>query len=471
MVCIYLIENMGSMPKSFNVKSVAIVGAGPSGLCMAKYLRAQGSVQRIVILEQQPDVGGVWKYTAIPSKQNPVPQEDPQYPHDGPVEIQGDGAPLYPSPMYEKLHANVPAPLMQFSDQPFPTEDRLFPKREAIQAYLERYSADVRHLIKFSYQVKKISRHDDGGRDKWTVEAQSTINKATLTDTFDAVVVASGHYSVSFLPNVKNMKQFHETHPSVITHSKNYRKPDDFRDKKVVIVGNGPSGSDLAAQISAASQRRPILSVRHATPPARLAHIRCEEIAEIDEFLVDTRGIRCKDGHVENDLDAIIYCTGFLYSYPFLPDFQSQLITGGHGVHGLYKHLFLVQHPTLVFPGLNMKSTPWQLSESQAAVISAVWANQLDLPPVEEMQKWSRELSEDLGDFPHVFKAGEDVRYINELHDWAIQAGFLGKEPPLWNEEMAWLRSLLLDVKMRFEELGCQAKTVEELGLEYKPSE
>lgn len=462
---------MGSLnPTAFQVRRVAVIGAGPCGLAAAKYLTAQGTFDSVVVFEQQDEVGGIWNYSRVAPGHYPVPQKDPFYPPDPPVRAPPHEAPIFPSPMYDKLHSNIPGSLMQFHDQSFRKDSWVFPSREDIQEYLVKYAEDVRHLIKFCFQVKTISLEPEDGRDKWRLEARSTLDNQAIDETFDAVVVANGHYSVPFIPDVKNITPFDEAHPSIITHSKHYRTADAFQDKKTIIVGNGPSGADIALQINKVSKGKALLSVRSPTPPEKLAHTGCEEVQEIAEFLVEQRGVRFKDGRVETDIDAIVYCTGFLFSYPFLPELQHKLVTNGQGVHGLYKHIFNIQHPTLVFPALNMKSVPWPLSEAQAAIFSAVWSNNLPLPSVEEMERWSQELEEHEGESLHVFPHLGDGYYINELHDWAMKANHMGKEPPHWDDELFWQRSVFVEAKLLFEQQGSKAKTLGELGLHYDPN-
>ncbi|KAL7797597.1 hypothetical protein V8C37DRAFT_370041 [Trichoderma ceciliae] len=454
----------------FRVNKVAIIGAGPAGLAAARYLRAQGMVDSITIFEQQDEVGGVWYYSGLAPEKVPVPQQDPFWGPEPSIWPEGAPAPVFPSPMYDRLHANIPGCLMGFHDREFPRDAWVFPKREEIQGYLVKYAEDLRHLIKFRHQVVRVDLETRDGRDQWHLELKSTLNDDQVArETYDAVVVANGHYSVPFIPSIKNVQEFNQAHPSIITHSKQYRKNDQFKGKKVVIVGNGPSGLDLALQINEVASRT-LMSVRHATPPDKIAHIGCEEVPEIVEFLPDQRGLLLKDGSKEKDVDHVVFCTGFLFGYTFLPDLNHRIITSGRSVHGLYQHLFLIQHPTLVFPALNMKSVPWPLAESQAAVFSAVWSNNLQLPSDDEMKKWSNELEERQGESLHVFPAlGDDGKYINEFYDWAMKATHIGKEPPRWDGELFWQREISAEAKIKFEEEGCQAKTLAELGFHYKP--
>ncbi|KAM0335676.1 hypothetical protein ACHAQA_000725 [Verticillium albo-atrum] len=369
--------------------------------------------------------------------------------------------------MYERLHANIPGSLMNYKDRPFPQDAWAYPSRETIQDYIAEYAQDIRPHIKFDVQVESVELRQADGRDKWAIKAKSTIKDEIVEETFDAVVVANGHYSVPFIPEVKNIGVFHDAHPEIITHSKNYRTPEPFSSKKVVVVGNGPSGLDIARQVSGAGAQT-LISVRSPTPADKLEHVGATEIAEIIDFLPDQRAIQLKDGTVEAGIDAIIYCTGFLFSYPFLPGLAPKLLTRGKGVFGLYKHLFLIQHPTLVFPGLLMKAVPFPLSEAQAAVVAAVWSNALLLPSVEEQEEWERNLRRERGENLHTFPThGGDGLYINELHDWALEGSPAGLEAPFWDDEKRWERSIFADAKLRFEQKGSRAKTLKELGFVY----
>lgn len=463
---------MGSvLPSRFQVKTIAIVGAGPSGLAAANYLRAQAAFDRIAIFEQQHQVGGVWNYTRVPPGPVPVPQTNPFFPPDSPIHSPvPQAAPVFPSPMYEKLHANITKTMMNFSHQSFPAHSRLFPSRDDIQEYLLRYAQDLRGLVNLGFQVTNISLTPELGRDRWRLRARSTVDDRVTDQVFDAIVVANGHYSVPFIPNIQGIALFQDAHPAIITHARQYRTANAFRDKRVIVVGNGPSGIDIALQVNQVSKGKTLLSVKSATPPERLAHTGCEERPEIDAFLVNQRGVRFKDGRVETDIDAIVFCTGYLFNFPFLPDLRSELITDGHGVHGLYKHLFFIRHPTLAFISLPIKTVPWNLAEAQAAALAAVWSNNLELPSPEEMQRWSNDLHEKNGHKLQVLQPGGDYLYINEFHDWVAQANHVGKKPPRWSDEDLWQRTIMLEAKRLFEVQGCKATALDKLGLRYEQS-
>ncbi|KAK3365906.1 hypothetical protein B0T24DRAFT_637248 [Lasiosphaeria ovina] len=453
----------------FDVKRVAIIGAGPCGLAAAKYLTAQKAFASIVVLEQQAEVGGVWNYSPRASQTLHVPQVSASIPPDPPLQSsQATAAPVFPSPMYDVLHTNIPRALMRYSDLAFPGDSLIFPSRDTVHDYLVTYAKDIRHLIRFSTQVQDVRlRRGEDGRDRWLVRTLSLGSGETATETYDAVVVASGHYSITHVPEIKGISKFHKAWPGVISHSKLYRNPKPFRNKKVVVVGNAASGLDIAAQISRVCAKPLLLSVQTATPPANLAHVGAEEVPVIEEFLVGEKGLRFQNGRVEKDVDTVVFATGYLFAFPFLASLKPPLITNGRRVHGLYKHLFYIDHPTLVFPGLPIKVVPFPFAESQAAIFSRTWANLLPLPPAAEMKKWEDEEAERKGPSFYVWPKGADAEYINSVHDWIARSGTAGKEPPYWDAELIWERQVYFEAKLKFEKEGCTAKSLKDLGFEY----
>lgn len=465
---------MGSLePAPFDVKRIAIIGAGPCGLSAAKYLIAQQAFDSVVVYEQNPEVGGVWYHSEKPSDRPlQVPQTSPFYPQDPPLKSRDGDAPVFASPMYNLLNTNIPWTLMKYGDKDFPHDSLIFPTRQGVQEYLVEYSQDVRHLVKFSTQVKKVTPRREGKHDRWDIETRSVLNGQESKDTFDAVVVASGHYSTPFIPEVENIREFHAAHPGVLSHAKTYRAPEAFAGKKVLVVGNASSGLDIASQISRHSAQPLLLSVHEPTPAENLAHVRAEEVPAIEAFLVEERGVRFTDGRVERDLDAVLYCTGYLFSFPFLEDLTPGLVADEEGrrVYGLYKHLFHIDRPTLAFPGLPIRVVPFPVSEAQAAAFARVWANALPLPSVEEMAKWEEEEAERQGRAFHVFPKGGDSAYLDEFHDWVAKStSGKGKEPPVWNGEQKWQRSNYVEAKLKFETSGRTARSLKELGFEYQP--
>ncbi|KAI1405966.1 FAD/NAD(P)-binding domain-containing protein [Hypoxylon fuscum] len=470
----------------FHVHKIAIVGAGPCGLSAAKYLLAQAAFPRIDVFEQQAEVGGVWNYSAKPADALRVPQTDahPKRP-DPPVLSggSGNGKPLFPSPMYDELTTNIPHTLMGYSDLAFDESCEIFPTRADVQAYLVRYARDIRHLIRFSTQVTDVALREGQRRerDRWDVSTTDLLTGEETRETYDAVVVASGHYSTLYIPDsIENIAEFHAAHPGLISHSKLYRNAESYRGKKVVVVGTGASGLDIASQIQKVCKPPLLISAQTKAPPEILEHIgSVKQVGQIKQFLTEDRGIELlplegeEEGQIERDVDAVLFSTGYLYTFPFLNTLDPPLITDGRQVHGLAKHLLHISHPTLAFPGLPIKVIPFPLSESQASVLARLWSNTLPLPPREKLEEWERADGE--GTSPgkyHVFAKGGDGRYINELHAWVTrESSGKGKEPPHWDQELLWQRGIYAEAKMKFEKTGKKARTLEELGFKYEPEE
>lgn len=455
----------------FNVKRIAIVGAGPSGLAVAKFLLAENAFDTIDVFEQQPEVGGIWNYTPNVAGRIFVPQTRPHEPPELPIWPKDAPAPLFSNPMYDRLNTNIPKGLMGFSDLRFPSESPLFPTREEVQSYLIQYSQEIRHLIHFSMQVENIRQVPGGDQTQWELTLKSTITNEANQTTYDAVVVANGHYSVPFIPSVPGIEAFNSAYPSIITHSKVYRAPEPFTNKKVIVVGSAASGLDIGTQISQVC-KKPMLNSIRTSPTFQLSPEESgqktkEEVPPIAEFLVEERGVIFEDGRIEKDIDAIVYCTGYLYSYPFLKSLDPPPVTSGHRVRGLYQQLFNITHPTLAFTALSQKIIPFPLSEAQGAAIAKVWAGRLDLPGKEEMELWEKYRVEELGDGTsfHVLGYPKDAELINGLHDWVKTAdGGFAKEPAYWDEKQLRIREMCVEIRRKFIETGGKAKTLEELG-------
>src|ERR1700709_30838 len=186
----------------FNVKRIGIIGAGPSGIAVAKFLLAEKAFDQVDIFEQQSQVGGVWNYTANIAGSVSVPQTTTNGKPEPPIWPEGAAAPLFSNPMYDHLNTNIPKELMQFSDQDFLSQSLLYPSREDVQDYLIKYAQDVRHLIQFCTQVEDVHLTGENGHHHWELISKSTITGEEKKDEYDPIVIANGHYSVAFIPSV-----------------------------------------------------------------------------------------------------------------------------------------------------------------------------------------------------------------------------------------------------------------------------
>ncbi|GME40041.1 Flavin-containing monooxygenase FMO [Neofusicoccum parvum] len=484
---------VASNPVRFNARKVAVVGAGPCGLAALKYLSAEKKFEKVVAFEQRSSPGGLWNYTpedhddgsfTVP-KTRPT-KEDLDKPiwssksaangaTNGSAVVNGDAKEAkFISPVYERLETNIPKQLMRFHDFPFPEESQLFPTHWTVDRYLKDYAMEVEHLIQFQTQVVDVklleSKETEGlVEEKWTVTTKDVLTNETREEIFDAVVVGNGHFYVPFVPEIEGIQEWHKAHPGSISHSKFYRTPDSYKDKKVIVVGNSASGIDIGGQISTVSQLPLINSIKSESYMSRGPAPKFKkEVPPITRLDASTRTATFSDGTTEASIDAIVFCTGYLYSLPFLSDLSPPLVTDGSRVEGVYQHIFHTPHPTLSFLVLNQRIIPFPTAECQSAVVARALAGRLALPAAPQMRAWELHtlaVNGEGNDF-HTLWFPNDADYINAMHDWAVSAereGEVGKAPPRWTEWHYWCRERFPDIRKAFTERGEERKGVREL--------
>jgi cation diffusion facilitator CzcD-associated flavoprotein CzcO len=395
--------------------------------------------------------------------------------------------PIFLSPIYEGLETNIPKHLMKFSDLSFPDSSQLFPKHETVQKYLKDYAKDVLHMIRFGVQVINVElRHNEVEESygtTWSVECLDLRTGRKTQETYDAVIVASGHYNVPYIPDIRGLQTWDATFSESITHSKYYRNPEPFNGKKVVIVGNSASGLDISSQIVHTCKKPLLLSQRSESYLAASFsdHPDIKHVPQITNFDPTNRSIIFADGSEEQEVDRIIFCTGYLYSMPFLSTLNPNPISDGSKVEHTYQHLFYAPNPTLAFLALPQKVIPFPVSEAQAAVIARVWSGRSSLPTYEDMVVWEKSVIAERRSRRgfHSLKFPKDAEYINMLYDWAVSANprvalendGKGKLPKRWGEWEYWARERFPAIRRAFVERGeerVKVKTLEEIGFDFE---
>ena len=468
---------MGSLAGN-SIQRIAIIGGGPSGIATAKYLLNERAFSDVQVYEQSDSIEGAWKYVTTDADVCKAPQSNPFQPLDSPKENHSSrGEIVFTTPMYTTLETNIPHQLMQYAHQPFPTNVSLYPLRQTVSRYLHDYAAEVMDMVKFHTQVQDVRLLRNGEKDAWSLSSCDLRTGEQRTQIYDAIAVCSGHYSTYHIPRVLGLEKWNSRYPKSIGHSKFYRSSEVYRGKEVVVVGNSASGMDIANQISEVSQCPLIMSQRSASWLSG-SHSKSEEQRivmkpQIEEFLdadKPSRAVRFSDGSVEDNIDFVLFCTGYLYSLPFLTSLLSELIRDGSRVHNLYKHMFFMDHPSLAFVALPMRVIPFPLAEVQATAIAKVWSGQLFLPSKMEMKEWERLITIENGPGKKflTLDGGRDFLYHNELYDWVEGVGFKGNiRPHKWTDKEFWLRSKFPDMKRAYAQRGqgrFDIQTSEELG-------
>ncbi len=190
---------------------VAIIGAGPCGLTTLKTLREAGLDARA--FEAGDRVGGQW------------------------VIENSSGT----SAAYRSLRTNTNRAMSRFSDFAFPDDYPEYPGHEKMADWFERYARrfGVLDQIEFDARVESVTPVSDGG---FIVSA-----KGRPPERFDAVVAATGNLWDPVTPRLAG--QFDG--PTI--HTRDYRDPStpiDLTNKRVLVVGLGNSGCEIAAELS-----------------------------------------------------------------------------------------------------------------------------------------------------------------------------------------------------------------------------
>ncbi|XP_058793277.1 senecionine N-oxygenase-like [Phymastichus coffea] len=360
-VQLLLLLIVGVYGKAQLKKKVCIIGGGVSGLISVKQLSRNLNNIETIVFEQASDIGGQWKYTDS-------------------TDVDEHGLPVHSS-VYKNLRANGPKVLMSFPDyQEFHGENRSYVKHETVLEYLKNYTAhfNLRQYIKFDTFVKKVSYTDDK---KWRVETQDLNLDKSEDYTCDAVVVCNGHFTRPYSPIIPGLSNF----TGRTLHSHLYRKPEEFTNKTIVILGASYSGIDIGIELS------------NFAKTVYLSHRHSRITSELPENMIQIPGVVAVNGTdlILNEgsrikADAFIICTGYLYDYPFLDESTGITVTKGKYVHPLYKHFININHPTMVFVGLPHPGFPFLVPYIQTQYFVSLLRGKAKLPARAEMLKESQ---------------------------------------------------------------------------------
>jgi hypothetical protein len=159
--------------------------------------------------------------------------------------------------VYEKLDSNVGAEIMAFSHAPLPLQNsatsvlRLGQNNasrpfQVVQKYLETLFQEYRHLVSLNTTVERAEKKGDQWvlslRQPGHAEADGQLRDFWWQETFDAIVVASGHYNIGAIPNVPGLDGTYKKVPTAFEHSKSYRSADNYVSKVRGFQGFSPPG-------------------------------------------------------------------------------------------------------------------------------------------------------------------------------------------------------------------------------------
>ncbi|MFG1858347.1 flavin-containing monooxygenase [Actinomadura geliboluensis] len=388
--------------------TVAVIGAGISGLTMSKMLEDYGL--EYATFESSDRVGGNWAF----------------------------GNPNGHSSAYRSLHIDTSKHQLSFKDFPMPEEYPDFPHHTQIKDYLDGYADafDIRRRIEFENGVVHAERLPAGG---WLLETERTGVRR-----FDVLLVANGHH---WDPRFADKPgEF----TGLTMHSHAYidpRTPYDLTGKRILIIGLGNSAADIAVELSSRTlDNEVVLSTRSSawivpkyfagTPadkfyktspyipfawqrkfmqvmqpltagrptdyglpepnhkffeahptqsvelPLRLGSGDLRAKGDIERW--DGPTVHFADGTAE-DFDVVIHATGYNITFPFFdPDFLS----APENHIRLYKRIFKPGMDDVAFIGF-AQATPtlFPFVECQTRLVAAWLVGRYAPPPVAEMER------------------------------------------------------------------------------------
>ncbi|XP_042338245.1 flavin-containing monooxygenase 5-like [Plectropomus leopardus] len=403
---------------------VAVVGGGGSGLTCIKSCLDEGLEP--VCFESSDDIGGLWRF-----KENPEPDR---------------------ASIYHSVIINSSKEMMSFSDFPVPGHFPNYMHNSLVMEYFRMYADHFRLTkhIHFNTKVLQIKRRSDFSHSgQWDVETENKEGKKEK-HIFDAVMICIGHHCQPNLP----LHDFPgiDTFKGKYFHSRDYKTPEEWRDKKVVVLGIGNSGGDIAVELSRFTKQLYLSTRRGAWVANRVSdnglprdmlndrmtqlirrNLPFRLICSMAEKKVNQRfdhslynlkpkhrlfsqhptvndelpnrilsgtvqvkpnvrrfqgsSVEFDDGSVEEDVDLVVFATGYRFSFPFL---ASQVVSVCENKASLYKNVFPLEleRPTLAIIGLVQPlGSTLPVSEMQARWATRVFKDIIKLPTAATMLK------------------------------------------------------------------------------------
>lgn len=192
------------------MKKYLIIGAGPAGLSSAVALQKENIPFEIV--DAGNKVGGIWDINRSET------------------------------PMYDSAHFISSKTLSAFEDFPMPEHYPDYPSHRLIQAYIELYAQAHQLNSHIRFQTKVIDAIPNDAQ--WEV----TFDDGTST-TYAGIICATGITWYLNFPNIQG--EFEGEY----IHSFHYKSSDLFKNKRVLIIGGGNSGCDIACDAAKAAER------------------------------------------------------------------------------------------------------------------------------------------------------------------------------------------------------------------------
>lgn len=188
-----------------------IVGAGPSGLAVGACLKEQGVP--FIILERADCIASLWQKRT-----------------------------------YDRLKLHLPKQFCQLPKLPFPTEFPQYPTKNQFIDYLESYAKHFELNPQFNECVQSAKLDETSGL--WHVKSIGTKEGCAkgvgeVEYICRWLVVATGENAERVVPEIEGLAEF----MGRVMHVCDYKSGNDFRGKRVLVVGCGNSGMEISLDL------------------------------------------------------------------------------------------------------------------------------------------------------------------------------------------------------------------------------
>lgn len=202
---------------ALSIRRVAVIGGGPAGLVTTKQLIDAGIRPKLFT----KTIGGMWNKQA--------------------------------NPFWPSMKTNLSKYTCQFSDQSWQKDAPIFPNQADLDSYLNTYAERTLHRanVVLNCNITAVNRELNG---EYKLTWQDCSSNAITCETFDDVIITTGFFCKPILQPVDGFK-------GRVIHSSEYRNPEDFAGRNVVVAGSSFSSSEIAADVATVAS-----SVRNVVP-------------------------------------------------------------------------------------------------------------------------------------------------------------------------------------------------------------
>ncbi|KAH7251210.1 hypothetical protein BKA59DRAFT_509319 [Fusarium tricinctum] len=257
-------------------------------------------------------------------------------------------------------------------------------------------STTVEHVVKESHEwIVTLRKVIDGRNYCWQ-------------ETFDAVVVASGHYNMPWFPVVEGFLEFNSKFPRAILHSKHFQggskfagkvhlllptvecktnsRPESYCGRSFSLLDRDHSQDFQSCQGSLyASLMEESINAYGWAP---FEHPSLSVKRAIQRLDPQTGRIYFTDGSFLDNVDHIIYESGYTFGFPFSSKVQGLIKMCCRRLPVVYQHTWDIEDPTLTFiEGFTFRAYEWQA----AAVARFLAGRSKSLPSMSYQLEWERQ--------------------------------------------------------------------------------